>query len=351
MKHEIIIIFGTRPEWIKLKPIYFLLRKRMWNVRLLFLGQHDLEMMSDLLNYNHTNLCLNNHVSQNSLSLKLGKGMELVSTAVLPLSKKEYMVIVQGDTLSTYIGAMFGFLNQIPVAYIEAGLTTLDITNPFPEEGLRQMILPIASYLFCTTPTSTTYCIKKKLEHQFIYHVGNTIASYSMNRRVYPQPKLILCTLHRRENDIKFLFQQLNRLARTYSSYSFEIPIHPSTAIHISELRATNIQKIRPLSHDQFLARLVRAEFVITDSGGVQEETFLSDKPVLVVRKKTERMDLLAYNGILSPELKEEDFEQLLHKKLDSHNKIDLLGDTVVSSIVNLLEYHLVTENSSKICL
>jgi UDP-N-acetylglucosamine 2-epimerase (non-hydrolysing) len=276
---KILICVGTRPEWLKLKPIINLLDDNEYE--LLFTGQH-IDLLSEI--YFHYKIDI------------LGNGNRLsgiVSSCLLSMPKLDYdYVLVQGDTASAFGCALSSFHSKIKIIHLEAGLRTYDNDNPYPEESYRQMISRIADINFCPTELSYNNLISENVFGKS-YIVGNTVLDNLVNHRkntIYGNKVLI--TLHRRENhDIMDLwFKNINIVAENHPNLKFILPIHPNpNVLKHKHILSDNIEVIEPLVHHELIKLLVNCRFVITDSGGIQEEATFLNKISIVCRKTTER--------------------------------------------------------------
>lgn len=271
----ILICFGTRPEWLKIKPLI----RELDNYKLLFTGQH-----TDLLKDVKADYIVNIEESDNRLD-------QIISDCLLQFPKGDFdSVLVQGDTASAFACAVAAFNRQLKIYYLEAGLRSGDLKHPYPEEGYRQMISRIADVNFAPTNLSEKN-LKSERVHGKIYVVGNSVLD---NLVKYGEPKTdrkILITLHRRENHhlMDKWFEAVNELAKVYDDYEFILPIHPNPNVIRHKDILTNVTVLDPLPHDELIKILKDCSLVITDSGGLQEEGSFFNKKVIVCRKTTER--------------------------------------------------------------
>lgn len=259
-----LVVFGTRPEEIKLWPLtaypgYTFLR---------------VNQSKDL----HQQLIPpDRDCEEEALPLAL----DLV---------KPRRVIVQGDTRTAFRAALLAFEREIPVVHIEAGLRTWDLSQPFPEEGYRRMIDVISSYHFCPTLEAVL-----SLPWTSALMVGqtsiDTLLAFAPKR-----PRMgntVICTVHRREADVENIAMGLNTLANSYPAYRFIYARHPNqTSTRMTELLDVGTWTIiEPLPYREFVLLLANCHSVLTDSGGLQEEAPALGKPVLVLRDTTERQE------------------------------------------------------------
>lgn len=307
---KVLFAFGTRPEAIKLAPVINELRRypEKFNVRVVVTAQHR-EMLDQALS-----------LFQIKPDYDLGimrEGQSLSDTLVNslrrlePVIKKEQpdVVLVQGDATSAFAGALAAYYHKIPVAHIEAGLRTLDKFAPFPEEVNRRFITVIADWHFAPTLKAKENLLKEGVPESRIYVTGNTVIDallWIRSRGKTPKPianhrRLILVTLHRRESfgkPLKRICRALVALIKRNPELTIVYPVHPNPNVRqpVKKLLGgrKNIRLIPPLDYRQFVQLLEQAYLVLTDSGGIQEEAPSLGKPVLVLREKTERPEILA---------------------------------------------------------
>ena len=271
----ILISFGTRPEFIKLKP----LMDSLENYKTLFTGQHV-----DLVK----------HEPDYRIDIEDGANrLDSVVSSIMNSIDFEGItsVMVQGDTTSAYAVALSAFHNKIPVIHLEAGLRTYDLEQPYPEEANRQMISRIANLHLCPTETAKEVLIQENV-YGTIEVVGNTVLDNLVGIETSNENK-VLVTMHRRENhgDIEKWFSQIDALSRQYSEYEFLLPIHPNPAVRKFSSILKNVKVVDPMCYNDLIGYLSRCSFVVTDSGGIQEEAAFFRKPCLVCRKETERKE------------------------------------------------------------
>lgn len=299
----ILVAYGTRPEIIKLFPVVRELQRKGVAFKTLFTGQQT-DLYSDVKNllpppdysFAHHFTGTEKHNSLAKSYLKICSAAEDLFTA-----HSFTCVVVQGDTTTAWGLAQIAFYNKIPVAHVEAGLRTFDIENPFPEEANRALIGQIAAINFA--PTERSQQNLKMAGARNIHLVGNTIVdAVDIIRKEHAflpsaTSNTVLVTLHRRENhDIMGeLFDELNRVATSYPHLRLQLPIHPNPNVrsHQSRLTASNIDVINPVGYLDMLGMIAASRFIITDSGGLQEEASCFNKKVLIVRETTERPEIV----------------------------------------------------------
>jgi len=278
----ILFCFGTRPEWLKIKPLIHLMNKDEY--RLLFTGQH-----SDLLKDIQVDYQIKIQENENRLD-------QLISDCLLQFPKGEFTsILVQGDTASAFACAVAGFNRGIKIFYLEAGLRSYNLAHPYPEEAYRQMITRIADISFAPTQTSYTNLINEKVSGK-VYVTGNTVLDNLVPyKSLCEYTDKVLVTLHRRENHpiMQEWFTELNKLALQNPDLEFILPIHPNPNVQKHKHLLKNVKVVDPLNHEDLLQLLVKCRLVISDSGGLQEEGSFFDKKVIVCRTVTERPEAI----------------------------------------------------------
>ena len=289
MENKIFIAYGTRPEIIKVSPVIRELDNRNIVYKTIFIGQHR-ELYEDVKNLVPTpNFSLNIMKENQSLSDILEHTSSGLSK--LLLDEKPNLLIVQGDTATVAICALMAFYQKIPLGHIEAGLRTYDLNSPYPEEGNRQIVSRIAAYNW-----APTILAEKQLKEEKVHNViltGNTIVD-ACTRFGYPikYNNQILITLHRRENfgnKMKKIFKEIETLAIKHPELEFIFPMHPNPNVRKLKPILKHVNVINPLGYAEMIELLSKVKFVISDSGGIQEECASYQKKVLICRNTTER--------------------------------------------------------------
>ena len=303
---KIMLVFGTRPEAIKMCPLVNELKKRK-NIKSIICvtGQHR-QMLDQVLDAFHV-------VPDYDLSIMKEKQTLFdITTNILNEIKrvleeeKPDVVLVHGDTSTTFVTALACFYLQIPVGHVEAGLRTYNIYSPYPEEFNRQAVSIISAFNFAPTELSKQNLLKEGKNPGSIYVTGNTAidALKTTVRKDYTHPelewvkdsRLILITAHRRENlgePMKNIFRAIRRCMDEHPDLKAIYPIHMNPAVRqtANEILGDDerIRIIEPLEVLDFHNFLARSFLILTDSGGIQEEAPSLGKPVLVMRDTTER--------------------------------------------------------------
>lgn len=280
---RVTVVVGTRPEVIKLAPVVTELRCRQIDTVVFGTGQHA-ELFDQACESVGLEAGVRARVVGGSLTARTADLMTTLGTRIA----QGDLVIVQGDTLSAYCGALAGFLAGTPVAHVEAGLRSFDLASPYPEEGFRAMISEIATLHFAPTERAADNLHDKANVHV----VGNTVVDALLAVPEYPSPyqePYVLVTLHRRESwggPMKRLLKALPDMP-----HMFVFPAHPNTRDDVDWIvrGAPNVHMVDPLPYPHFVAAMRHAACILTDSGGVQEEAPTFGVPVVVARDVTER--------------------------------------------------------------
>jgi UDP-N-acetylglucosamine 2-epimerase (non-hydrolysing) len=285
------LIFGTRPEYLKVKSIIDEFKKQnIFEYKVIYIQQHSTidEEMDKLFEL----LPIIDYSSNKDRLCSIGEQiLSLLPNLICDCTH----VIVQGDTASAYYGALTAFQLKKKVVHIEAGLRTYDLERPFPEEAYRQMISRIASINFTPHDDSKKLLIEEKVTGK-IYNVGNTILDLIKSYNLKPSmDNLVLITFHRRENwdKIDILLEGLKKLVlkTPHMKYIWYLHHNPDlqnkVTLAIEELPSIELQS--PCSHKEFTNQIARSNFLISDSGGIQEEASFLGKHCIVLRASTER--------------------------------------------------------------
>lgn len=301
-KHIVGIVCGTRPEIIKLAPVYHALRANedlcvLW----VHTGQHG-DMAADMLR------CFG--IEPDVQLSRTGASLEAFSVECrsqlddLMARQRWDLCIVQGDTESAFLGALAAFYRRVPVAHVEAGLRTYNLERPFPEEGLRQMISRIACMHWAPTERARAALLREGIEPEQILLTGNTVVDaqqwvcekHGLRREGDASAGHILVTAHRRENwgeEMEQTFHAVADIARSHPDKRVLFPVHLNPVVqrpaHAILQGLANVKLVAPLDYLDMQRALVNACLLLTDSGGLQEEAPTFGVPTLVLRHETER--------------------------------------------------------------
>lgn len=310
-KMKIVTIFGTRPEAIKMCPLIIQLKREPAIECIVCLtGQHR-EMLSPIMNIFKIQADYNLDVMQTNQTLT-SMTVEILSKLEPVLEMEEPdLILVHGDTTTSFVAALAGFYKNIPIGHVEAGLRTYKMNSPYPEEFNRQVIDLVARYYFAPTEQAKNNLLKEKKPENSIFVTGNT-AIDALALTVRPNyksedlewvgtSKLILLTSHRRESigePMRNMFRAVRRIVNEHEDVKVIYPVHKNPKVReIAQELLVDTKRIRmiePLNVVDFHNLMARSYFILTDSGGIQEEAPALGKPVLVMRDMTERPEGLA---------------------------------------------------------
>ncbi|MBI2787659.1 MAG: UDP-N-acetylglucosamine 2-epimerase (non-hydrolyzing) [Elusimicrobia bacterium] len=302
---RILVVMGTRPEAIKLAPVVAALRRRKGFRTLICATAQHRELLDQVLRLFRLKPDFDLDLMRPGQTPDAVAKRVVASLGPLLARVKPDMVVVQGDTTTAAAAALSAAERGIPVAHVEAGLRSFDFKDPFPEELNRVFIDTISSLVFPPTPKAKLNLFREKLNGRLSLMTGNTVVDALKSAEggqapKHVNPQEVLVTLHRREihgKPLKRIYTSLLGLVKRHEDLLFVYPVHPNPLILKTAkrmLRHSRIRLLPPLSYPDFLAHLKRSLFVVTDSGGVQEEAVCLGKPVLVVREITERPEVLA---------------------------------------------------------
>lgn len=323
-KLKILTIFGTRPEAIKMVRLVQLLKQQPhFEAKLCVTGQHR-DMLDQVMHlfeiqpdYDLNVMKVNQDLTE--LHQHIALGLKTIFTDFKP-----DLVLVHGDTTTTLASALTCYYHQIDVAHVEAGLRTGNIYSPWPEEGNRQLVSMLAKYHFVPTQVAKDNLLKENKDPNRIFLTGNTVidALFWIRQKMQQEPtllasleeqfkllqkerKLVLITLHRRENlgaGAERIYQAIGTLIEKYPEINFVYPMHlnPKFREIVKEYLkpSSNLFLLEPLAYLPFVYLMDRSHLILTDSGGIQEEASSLGKPILVLRESTERSEGLS-SGII----------------------------------------------------
>lgn len=313
-KLRIMSVFGTRPEAIKMAPLVKELASRDEIESLCCVTAQHREMLDSVMQvFDLKADCdLDIMTPRQTLSTITSKCLLGMDDAIEKM--KPDMILVHGDTSTTFAGALSAFYHKVPVGHVEAGLRTYDKYSPFPEEMNRKLVTAIADLYFCPTQNNRANLLKEGVTDG-LFITGNTVidalkttvckdyhfTTELLNELNYENRKVVLVTCHRRENygqPMENIMSALHDLARKHPDAALVYPVHLSPVVQECAHRhldgVENVHLIPPLSADEMHNLMARCYMVMTDSGGLQEEAPALGKPVLVMRRETERPEAVA---------------------------------------------------------
>lgn len=340
---KVMTIFGTRPEAIKMAPLVKELESRKEIKSIVCVTAQHREMLDQVLNIFKIKPDYDLNIMKQGQSLS-----EITSRVLLGLEeviKKEEpnIILVHGDTTTTFAGALAAFYNKVDIGHVEAGLRTYDKYSPFPEEANRIMVDRITDMYFAPTEVSKNNLLKENIDESKIYVTGNTAIdamkytiSDNYENSIFDwvgDSKLILLTAHRRENlgePMYNIFRAVKRLVNDNKNIKVIYPIHLNPLVRkiANEVFEDNdrIKLIEPLEVVDFHNFINKSYFILTDSGGIQEEAPSLGKPVLVLRDTTERPEGITAGTLKLVGTNEDDIYNEATILLNSKNEYDKMS-------------------------
>lgn len=305
------MIFGTRPETIKIFPIISQIKKypHLIDYKIIVSGQHR-EMLDQMLKIFQINPDYDLNIMEKGQSLSDITNNSLLGIEKILKKEKPSMVLVQGDTTTTFAGALAAFYQKIRIGHVEAGLRTHNKYYPFPEEVNRHITSILADLNFAPTRQSCENLLSEGVKREDIFISGNTVIDslFLMIKEnyIFREPllkdkkilekKIILVTMHRRENwgePLRETCRAINKIMNEHSNASVIFPLHknPEISRNVKEIlqNRKNILLLDALDYDDMINLMSKSYIILTDSGGIQEEAPSLGKPVLVLRNETER--------------------------------------------------------------
>jgi UDP-N-acetylglucosamine 2-epimerase (non-hydrolysing) len=315
----IVLIIGTRPEGIKMMPVYFALKKAQLPVVLVSTMQHE-QLLQDVFDIFSVKPDYDLGI------MRQGQDLFYITQALLQKTKellqqiKPSLVLVQGDTSSTFAASLSAFYLHIPIMHIEAGLRTGDMYAPFPEEFNRRCVSLLAQHHFAPTPAAAAHLLHEGVPEHAISVVGNTVvdalhliqnmiadSSIRPSERLFERiaqaitarKRIVLLTIHRRESfdgGVERVLDAVAAFLRAHDDVVCFYPYHPNPHVvraleHAQMQHLQNCHLMEPLVYADLVYLLSKADLVLTDSGGIQEEAISLGKHVLILREKTERKE------------------------------------------------------------
>ena len=346
---KVMAVFGTRPEAIKMAPLVKTLKADPYfDVKVCVTAQHR-EMLDQVLDLFEIEPEYDLNI------MKKGQTLSMITSAVIEGLDKVFekempdIVLVHGDTTTSFAAALSAFYHQIPVGHVEAGLRTFDKYSPYPEEMNRQMTGRLTDIHFSPTERNKKNLLAENVADKKIYITGNTVidALLDVAGREYTFDKelgkvlssgkrIIAVTCHRRENLGEYManiFSALADIAKEYKDVEIVYPVHLNPQVKDAAEKylggLNNVHLIAPLSYQPFTKLLQASYLVVTDSGGIQEEAPALGKPVLVVRKETERPEAVEAGTVKLSGVERKDIYNDIKELLDDKNCYDKMANAV----------------------
>lgn len=307
---KVMTVFGTRPEAIKMAPVVLELQKHADRIQTIVAvtAQHR-QMLDQVLDLFQITPDYDLDIMSQGQTLYDITTKSLVGLKDVLAKEKPDLVLVHGDTTTTFAGALASYYQQVPVGHVEAGLRTGDIYSPFPEEMNRKLTGAIAAIHFAPTATAKANLLKENVNPSHIYVTGNTVidalvttvaGDYDFGDDLkdvdFQNHRVILLTTHRRENlgePMRHIYKALRRIIEEIPDTEIVFPVHRNPLVRkVVEAELAGVDRIHlidPMEYEPFANLMSLSSLVLTDSGGIQEEAPSLGKPVLVLRNTTER--------------------------------------------------------------
>ena len=340
---KVMTVFGTRPEAIKMAPLVKELKKRKEVECIVCVTAQHREMLDQVLETfdivpDYDLNIMKQGQTLTDITVRALKGLEDVIKEVKP-----NIVLVHGDTTTTFAGALAAFYNQIDIGHVEAGLRTYDKYSPYPEEMNRQMVSSLSDMNFAPTKLSADNLIKEGKKKENIFITGNTVIdamsttiSDDYQNEVFDwigNDRMILLTAHRRENigdSMKSIFKAVKRIVTEFPDVKVVYPIHKNPIVRkiANEIfgDCDKVKLIEPLEVFDFHNFMNKSYIILTDSGGVQEEAPALGKPVLVLRNTTERPEGIEAGTLKLTGTDEETIYKETKKLLTSKEEYEIMS-------------------------
>lgn len=346
---KVFSVFGTRPEAIKMAPLVKELQKREEiDVRVLVTAQHR-EMLDSVLQLFDIQPDFDLNIMKHGQTITDITSRVLYGAKEIFEQEKPDLVLVHGDTTTTFAAALAAFYEKVPVGHVEAGLRTGNMYSPYPEEMNRKLTGSLATYHFSPTMMNRENLLKENIDNKNILITGNTVidALLSVTNKPYQfdleeinqiqdAQKLVLLTCHRRENwgePMENIFSAVSELTKKHEDIVVVFPMHKNPLVrelakkHMGE--NDRILLIEPLDYEPFANLMKKAYLILTDSGGIQEEAPGLGKPVLVLRTETERPEAVQAGTVKIAGVEKEEVFRLADELLSDKTAYDTMAQAV----------------------
>ncbi len=350
MKKKIMMVFGTRPEAIKMAPLVKKIKEEETLAGVVCVTAQHRQMLDRVLElfvispeYDLDLMSVGQSITD--ITVRVLAGMK----GILERERPD-IVLVHGDTTTTFSAALAAFYQKIPVGHVEAGLRSGDRYSPYPEEMNRRLTTAIADLHFAPTRENRAHLLKSAVSENRIHVTGNTVIDAlhmviredyrfpvdELNRLDWAHKKILLLTAHRRENwgqPLENIFKAARSLVRENRAVELVFPVHPNPVVGEAACRILGKEKgihlIAPLDYEPFVNLMARSYLVLTDSGGIQEEAPALGKPVLVLRTETERPEAVEAGTVKMVGVEKERIVSLTQRLLDNPSDYNMMAKAI----------------------
>ncbi len=346
-KIKVMTVFGTRPEAIKMAPLALELKKYDEIESVVCVTAQHREMLDQVLDIfkikpDYDLDIMKDRQTLIGITTRVLEGLDEVIKEAKP-----DIVLVHGDTSTTFVGALAAFYNQVKVGHVEAGLRTYDKYSPFPEEMNRCLTGRIADLHFSPTQQNRENLLRENISDDDIFITGNTVidalkttvkddykfSNDTLNNLDFENKRIIIVTAHRRENlgePLENICNALKEIVTSYNDVELVYPVHLNPAVRETVFSILGgldrVHLIDPLTVDELHNAMARSFMVMTDSGGIQEEAPALAKPVLVLRKETERPEAVAAGTVKIAGVVKSDIVDMAKDLLDNKESYDKMA-------------------------
>jgi len=347
---KVMAVFGTRPEAIKMAPLVKKLKEADGIDCVLCVTAQHRQMLDQVLDLFQLVPDYDLNIMKPNQTLSMITAAVIMGMEEVLIKEKPDLVLVHGDTTTSFATALACYYQQIKVGHVEAGLRTFNKYSPFPEEMNRVLTGDIADLHFSPTKRNSENLLREGVSDENIFITGNTVIDALLETASKPyefedetlkkldfhNKRVITVTCHRRENLGEYMgeiFSAIAAIAKEYADVEFVYPVHLNPKVR-SEATAylsgiDNVHLIEPLTYQPFVNLMNRSYFILTDSGGMQEEAPALGKPVLVVREFTERPEAIEAGTVELAGVRKENICALMRKLLDNKNFYDHMAHSV----------------------
>ncbi|MGN1349761.1 MAG: non-hydrolyzing UDP-N-acetylglucosamine 2-epimerase [Anaerovoracaceae bacterium] len=344
---KVMSVFGTRPEAIKMAPLVKKLNADPEIDSVLCVTAQHREMLDQVLELFELTPDYDLNIMKPNQTLAMITANVLTGIEEVLVKEKPDIVLVHGDTSTTFSAALAAFYQKIPVGHVEAGLRTYDMYSPFPEEVNRVLTGHMASVHFAPTERNLDNLVREGVSEENIVITGNTVVDALLEVAGKPyefedetlksidfeNKRVIAVTCHRRENLGEYMeniFSAIREIAEEFDDVEVVYPVHLNPKVRETAGKilsgCSNVHLIDPLSYQPFVNLMAKSYFIITDSGGMQEEAPSLGKPVLVVRKETERPEALAAGTVKLAGVERETIAAMARELLTDRNAYEAMA-------------------------